>query len=209
MRHGQHTTLAQGLLRKSLRSFGDGMDARVECGSVSQNELIGFHLRHGAVLRMDGTVAQPHEPVTAVENGTTILCHSTENAYLNLGGNSLRPETTGTQLTLNGTFLCQPYSHDQMAYGNNWNGAAGIALTSAEYAITSCGGNLLFEDPFSSEEVTCGQATPPCPDPPCIEVPDKLSSPANWDAVNVPGSEAESPNQGLPWTAYSTHCPSK
>jgi hypothetical protein len=86
------------------------------------------------------------------------------------------------QQPLNGTYLCQPYSYDQMAYGNNWNGTAGVALTSAEYAITSCGGNLVFEDPFSSEEVTCGQAVPPCPDPPCMEVPDSFSSPPTWDA---------------------------
>ena len=86
------------------------------------------------------------------------------------------------QQPLNGTFLCQPYSYEQMAYGNNWNGTAGVALSSAEYAITSCGGNLVFEDPFSSEEVTCGQAVPPCPDPPCMEVPDSFSSPPTWDA---------------------------
>jgi len=168
----------------------EGIDARVACGSVSHNAVAGFLLRNGALLRMDSTTAEPHDPVWAVENGVTILCDLAENSYLNLGHNNLRPQSPGTQMALLGTFICQPYAHEQPAYRNNWDGTVGTALTSAEYDITSCGGNLVFEDPHSSDTTACGQAVPPCPVPPCWEedAPDGFSEPPTWDAfMDCPG----------------------
>jgi hypothetical protein len=130
--------------------------AVVACGSVSLNELYGFKIHHGGTLRMDDNHTG-HDPVTAVKNGTSIYCQQANNVYLDLGLNSLKPMVPGYQKSLYGTFLCAPYSVTQPARKNNWNGTVGTPLTSADYSITTCGAALLFDDPSSSAEITCGQ----------------------------------------------------
>lgn len=149
--------------------------ASVECGSISENITYGILVQDGATLFMNGTTGDPHDPVTAIDNEVTIQCAKANNCYLHLGYNSLRPTTPGIQQTLNGSFLCQPYSAYQDAYYNNWNGTAGVPLTTADYDITACGGPIYFVDPSSSDEVMCGQAVPPCHDPPCEQGPDALA----------------------------------
>lgn len=165
--------------------------AVVACGSVSYNGKRGFQLTDGATLRMDGA-AGPHDPVTAIRNGATIWCQLANNAYLDQGYNSLRPQYTGTQSALCGTFLCQPYSATQPARKNNWNGTVGMPLTSLEYAITSCGGSIAFQDPASVAETPCGQVEhlvpgqeeaaslfTACPDCGTVETLDGASMPLN------------------------------
>lgn len=131
---------------------------KIFCGSISENADVGIDLRYGATLRMDGTSGAPHDPVTLLGNNVTIACHNANQCYLNNGHNSLKPDHIGMQLTLNGTFLCQPYAVNQIATSNNWNGAVGAALTAADYRITSCGSPLNFIDPSSSTEIPCGTA---------------------------------------------------
>jgi hypothetical protein len=133
-----------------------GATAVVACGSVSLNKRCGFLVHHGGTLRMDDNHTG-HDPVTAVKNGTSILCQQANNVYLDLGLNSLKPMVTGAQNSLFGTFLCQPYSITQPARKNNWNGTVGTPLTSADYSITTCGAPLQFVDPASTPEYTCGQ----------------------------------------------------
>lgn len=133
-----------------------GATAVVACGSVSLNKRCGFLVHHGGTLRMDDNHSG-HDPVTAVKNGTSILCQQANNVYLDLGQNSLKPMVTGAQNSLFGTFLCQPYSVTQPARKNNWNGTVGTPLTSADYSITTCGSPLQFVDPASTPEYTCGQ----------------------------------------------------
>ncbi|MGV9013255.1 MAG: right-handed parallel beta-helix repeat-containing protein [Flavobacteriales bacterium] len=135
----------------------DHATAKVSCGSVSYNGKTGFLVQNGATLRMDGISMGAHDPVTAIENAGTIRCMAAENVYLDLGGNSLRPVNSGSQASLYGTFLCQPYGVQSAKY-NNWNGSVGTVLTSAEYAITACGTPVIFSDLSSSSETTCGQA---------------------------------------------------
>ncbi|HRD51637.1 MAG TPA: hypothetical protein PKY96_03220 [Flavobacteriales bacterium] len=149
----------------------EGMDARVECGTISNNSVRGIHMKYAATLRMNGSAAFPHDPVTAIGNPTTISCLQANNLFLNLGYNSLRPSSTGIGKTMNGTFLCQPYL-TQRAYRNNWEGTSYAPLTSAEYVIvTSCPNPVpvVFVDPFGAPQTPCGQAIPPCPNPPCWE----------------------------------------
>ncbi|MFT3884916.1 MAG: T9SS type A sorting domain-containing protein [Flavobacteriales bacterium] len=143
------------------------VDTRVACGRISRNGAIGIAVSNGATLRMDGSGGVPHQPVSVVDNPTSIFCNQANNVYLNNGRNALWPAVPGIQKTLIGTFLCQPYAANQPAHSNNWNGTVGVPLTSAEYDITSCGGHLNFLDSLSVSEVLCGQAIPPCPNPPC------------------------------------------
>jgi hypothetical protein len=149
----------------------EGVDASVRCGTISDNTLRGMHVKYAATLRMDGSAANPHDPVTAVNNPTTISCLQASNVYLNLGYNSLRPSVTGVGKTLNGTFLCQSYL-GQRAYRNNWEGTPYSPLSTSEYAITTncpMPVAVVFGDPFGAAETACGQAIPPCPEPPCYE----------------------------------------
>ncbi len=147
---------------------GEQATINVKCGSVSNNTQYGIYVKNSATLFMNGTSSLPHDPTTAINNGTTIKCLKANNIYLNLGRNSLRPLYVGQQKTLNGTFLCQTYG-SQPANQNNWKGTVGIALTNAEYNIvTSCSlaTNVVFTDPSSIAELQCGQALP-CSNPPC------------------------------------------
>ncbi|MBK9421080.1 MAG: T9SS type A sorting domain-containing protein [Flavobacteriales bacterium] len=150
--------------------------AKVACGSVSHNGKDGFEVNQGGVLRMDAAGLGAHDPVTALLNGTTIHCIIAQNVYLDLGTNSLRPQVTGLQASLKGTFLCQPYGVQSAKY-NNWNGTVGTALTSADYNITSCGTPVIFQDAQSNAETPCGSVhfAPPCPEPPCSEMESVLA----------------------------------
>jgi hypothetical protein len=134
-----------------------GATAVVNCGSVSKNGKRGFFIEHGGTLHMDDNHTG-HDPVTAIKNGTTILCKGANNVYLDLGFNSLKPVIPGAQQSLYGTFLCQPYSVTQPARKNNWNGTVGTPLTPADYSITTCGSPLTFVDPASISPVPCGSA---------------------------------------------------
>ncbi|MBS1569768.1 MAG: hypothetical protein JST45_10030, partial [Bacteroidetes bacterium] len=78
-----------------------GATAVVACGSVSLNKRCGFLVHHGGTLRMDDNHSG-HDPVTAVKNGTSILCQQANNVYLDLGQNSLKPMVTGAQNSLFG-----------------------------------------------------------------------------------------------------------
>lgn len=150
-----------------------GATAVVACGSVSLNKRCGFLVRHGGTLRMDDN-GGGHDPVTAVKNGFSIICQQANNIYLDLGLNSLKPMVPGTQNSLNGTFLCQPYPA-QPARKNNWNGTVGTPLTNADYSITACGTPLQFVDPSSSTEAPCGQM--PFAAPPAAEAPGGMPLP--------------------------------
>ncbi len=146
-----------GFDRNAVGLALDGATAVVSCGTVSNNASYGFALANAATLRMDD-VGSGHDPVTAKGNRTTVRCDLANNVYLDYGHNSLKPLSTGTQSVLNGTFLCQPYANPQPARKNNWTGAVGVPLTSAEYYITSCGGSIGFSDPSSVAESSCGQS---------------------------------------------------
>lgn len=151
-------------------------DASVACGSISNNLAAGIQVDFGAILRMTGPVSPPHEPVTVVNNPYSIRCKKAYNCYLNNGYNSLRPVTPGIQRSLNGTFICQTIV-SQAAYHNNWNGTT-APLSSSDYNITTActpPGNIPFVDPYSATETLCGQAIPPCPNPPCHTPPDALA----------------------------------
>lgn len=132
-----------------------GATALVDCGSLSRNDDTGIRVEQGATLRMDPINNTVHNPVTLLNNGTTIRCVQANNIYVDLGYNTLKPLTTGTQNALNGTFLCQPYAATQPANRNNWNGMAYQPITTADYAITSCGGTLQFVDPYGAAAVMC------------------------------------------------------
>lgn len=152
----------------------EGMDTRIECGSISDNTLLGIHLKYSGTLRLDGTLDQEHEPLSALNNPTTIKLLQANNCFLNLGNNSLRPAQTGIGKTLNGTFICGPYQV-QAAYRNNWEGTPYSPLTTAEYAIfTNCAipAPVVFDDPFGADETPCGQALLTCPNPPCLSDPE-------------------------------------
>jgi hypothetical protein len=167
---------------------GEQASVYVKCGSVSTNSQYGMYMKNSATLFMNGSTGAPHDPTTALNNGTTIKCLKATNLYLNLGINSLKPLNTGQQKTLNGTLLCQTYSA-QPANQNNWNGSVGTALTSAEYSIaTSCvvPTNVVFTDPSSVAQVQCGQAIPPC-NPPCnMAMMDPISNCPTCDVINTP-----------------------
>ncbi|MBK8500077.1 MAG: right-handed parallel beta-helix repeat-containing protein [Flavobacteriales bacterium] len=151
----------------------EGMDTRIECGSISDNTLLGIHLKYSGTLRMDGTIGQEHPPLTALNNPTTISLLQANNVFLNLGNNSLRPLQTGIGKTLNGTLICGPWQV-QSAYRNNWEGTPFTPLTSAEYAVVTCAVQtpVIFDDPFGADETPCGQALTPCPNPPCVTGPE-------------------------------------
>src|SRR5690606_13666513 len=157
-----------------------GATGRVFCGSISNNVKAGIQVSKNATLRMDGSPGTPHQPVTLLDNEVTILCSAANNCFLNLGYNSMRPLQAGVQKTLSGTFVCQPYAINQPAERNNWNGVAGIALTSAEYSITACGAPLNFVDHASSTEQPCGRGRPgdpPGPGPEPFPQPNALLDP--------------------------------
>ena len=198
-----------GVLNPAFDHNSIGMDvsgatAAVACGSVSHNGDHGFFIHDGATLRLDIDLSGPHDPVTAVENGVTIFCDLANNVYLDQGFNSLKPVVIGQQNTLQGTFLCQPYNANQLARSNNWNGSVGVPLTSADYAITACNGNLTFVDPSSSAETVCdddnhlqqpggaeqaGAMAPAamayCPDCALVEGMDGLPLPLNTASVQA------------------------
>lgn len=157
--------------------------AFVECGNVSENRSAGFTVNGSALLLLQTNDGSQHQPVTAIDNPVTISCSLASNVGLKNGFNSLRPQVTGQQNTLYGTFLCQPYALYQEAYRNNWNGTVGTPLTSADYSINACGSPLYFVDPNSEAEVACGQAIPPCPHPPCP--PDEFTYCPTCDEVET------------------------
>jgi hypothetical protein len=64
-------------------------------------------MKNSGTLFMSGSSGSPHDPTTALNNGTTIKCLKANNLYLNLGINSLKPLNIGQQKTLNGTLLFQ------------------------------------------------------------------------------------------------------
>lgn len=167
---------------------GEQASVYIKCGSISTNTQYGLYMKNSGTLFMSGSSGSPHDPTTALNNGTTIKCLKANNLYLNLGINSLKPLNIGQQKTLNGTLLCQTYS-SQPANQNNWNGSVGTALTSAEYSITtSCTvpTNIVFTDPSSVAQVQCGQAIPPC-NPPCnMALMDFLVSCPTCDEINTP-----------------------
>ncbi len=167
---------------------GEQASVYVKCGSVSTNSQYGMYMKNSATLFMSGSVPTPHDPTTALNNGTTIKCLKATNVYLNLGNNSLKPLNIGQQKTLNGTLLCQTYP-SQPANQNNWNGSVGTALTFAEYLVTtSCTVpvNVTFTDPSSVAQVQCGQAIPPC-NPPCNQaMMDPLANCPTCDNISTP-----------------------
>ncbi len=130
--------------------------AVISCGSISLNGKRGISVADGASVRMDDPGGVGHDPVTAVKNGTTIYCQLANNVYLDLGYNTLYPQSPGTQNALYGTFLCQPYGVPQLARKNNWNGTVGTPLTTADHSITTCAVPLPFVDPGSISPVQCG-----------------------------------------------------
>ena len=169
-----------------------GATALVNCGSVSYNGKRGFFVHHAGTLRMDTNHGDDHHPVTALKNGVTIQCQLANNVYLDLGYNSLRPVTTGSQNSIFGTFLCQPYSVTQPARKNNWNGTIGTPLTPADYSITTCGSNLQFIDPSSIPPTPCGQVelmlASQCPVPPCPQAQTLFGYCPDCSAVLTAGS---------------------
>lgn len=150
----------------------EGMDARVECGSVSRNAARGIHIGAAGTLSMDAPTGSTHDPVTVVDNLISISCQQANNVRLNLGRNSLRPSVVNAGNSLKGTFLCQTY-FTQRAYRNNWEGTAYSPLTASEYdVVTNCPMPVpvIFVDPYGALESPCGQSVPPCPEPPCPPV---------------------------------------
>ena len=150
----------------------EGMDARVECGSVSRNAARGIHIGAAGTLSMDTPTGSTHDPVTVVDNLISISCQQANNVRLNLGRNSLRPTVVNAGNSLKGTFLCQPY-FAQRAYRNNWEGTDYTPLTASEYdVVTNCPDPVpvIFVDPYGALESPCGQSVPPCPEPPCPPV---------------------------------------
>lgn len=208
-----------GFDRNAVGLTLNGATAVVSCGTVSNNTSYGFSLANAATLRMDD-VGSGHDPVTAKGNHTTVRCNLANNVYLDYGHNSLIPLTTGAQRVINGTFLCQPYADPQLARKNNWTGAVGVPLTSAEYYITSCGGSLGFSDPSSAAETSCGQSPmlvpgggeaaslfTDCPACGTVETMDGLSLPLNaamLAALAIAGNDSLPDNELIAMEAFST-----
>lgn len=139
----------------------------VKCGSISFNEMEGIVFTYGANLFMDDQVITPNTAanVSMVNNGYTIRSASGWYLWLNNGMNELVPSTPNNQRTVWGSLLSTPYGI--IANQNQWNSTGNIS--SLDYGLTNPNGssyNIIDNSPQSSIS-SCGQAIPPCPNPPC------------------------------------------
>ncbi len=138
----------------------------VKCGSISYNNS-GLIIRYGATLMMDDNIAAPlAADVTLIGNNYTIQTWGANNLFLNKGYNNLSPSGVNNQSAINGTMLSGG-PNPMVAMANKWN--SGGTFSTNDYLLTDLNGNTLTIDGsnYLSSALACGQAIPPCPNPPC------------------------------------------
>ncbi len=158
------------------------------CGTVSFNNT-GFDIRIGGTLLMDELInSTSGSDVTAVQNNYTIRTALANYLFLKKGFNNLSPTGIYNQSTINGSFLVgilQPLPFPIVADANQWN--VNGTFSQNDYSIVDqYGSPLTITDahPLNST-VACGQAIPPCPNPPCDNWLDMLSSCPQCDIINT------------------------
>lgn len=141
----------------------DNCPLEIYCGTISYNDN-GIIFNHGASLHMDDQVALPAAAnVTVYGNNYSI--HTVLGSYLYLykGQNDLETSSPGNQNSAFGILVDPPYT---IPVPNNWWSPSG--LSNNEYNITDWNGNPYTLTGIDLSNTTlCGQAIPPCPNPPC------------------------------------------
>ncbi len=157
------------------------------CGSVSYNGT-GLKIRDGGTLRMDDNFPSnpPYANVTAINNDITIEAGRANYLYLNNGNNDLSPSGINNYSAVNGTILSGP---DPLpAASNKWNVSGNFSTD--DYLLYGPGGQMTIDDPNVLSSITaCGQAIPPCADPPCEEYPDALKECPTCEIINTDNFE--------------------
>ncbi len=145
----------------------DASPLSVICGTVSFNNS-GFVIRKGGTLLMDDVINQPQASyVTSVQNNYTIQTAKANYLYLKKGYNDLSPSGINNNSTVNGSFLFGGGPFPMQAFANRWNLSG--TFSNNDYDIVDPNGNPLTIDDqyYLNYSTPCGQAIPPCPQPPC------------------------------------------
>lgn len=135
----------------------------VKCGSISYNND-GIVYTYGANLFMDDQVLSPNTAanVSVFNNNYSIRAVHGWDLWLNKGGNELSPSSLNLERTVFGSLDGSALSI--AANTNQWNSLGTFAPI--DYNLN---GNtiLLVDNDVQNSIAGCGQAVPPCPNPPC------------------------------------------
>ncbi len=139
----------------------------VVCGTVSFNGK-GFLLGKGASLMMDDHPSTNHLPsnVTAIGNDYTIFSSYANYLYLSNGNNDFSPSGLNPQSAIYGSLVLGG-QFPLLANNNKWNALG--TFNSSDFSLTDPNNNpLSVIDPTPKASISaCGQAVPPCLNPPC------------------------------------------
>ncbi len=135
----------------------------IKCGSISYN-YDGIVFTYGANLFMNDQVLTPNTAanVSVFNNYYSIRAVYGSNLWLNKGGNDLSPSSSNVGRTVFGTLFNPP--SNILANSNQWNTSG----TFSPLDFNLNGNTVALIDNNVQAAITgCGQAIPPCPNPPC------------------------------------------
>jgi hypothetical protein len=135
---------------------------------------------------MDDVINQPQASyVTAVQNNYTIQTAKANYLYLKKGYNDLSPSGINNFSTVNGSFLSGGGPFPMQAFANRWS-LSGTFSNNDYYIVDPNGNPLTIDDPYYLNYSTpCGQAIPPCPQPPCDNWLEALQYCPYCDVINT------------------------